>query len=151
MDKNLPTFAVTALVFIAREVADRGGAELLLVRQSYGQRYWSLPGGSMEPGESIEQAAVREAKEETGLDVRLTRLVGVYSKPEQDALAICFEAEVLGGAVQEATDAALASRDEVVECGYFRPDALPEPVRGHLRERIRDWQRGLDHAVWRSQ
>jgi 8-oxo-dGTP pyrophosphatase MutT (NUDIX family) len=65
MDKDLPKFAVTALVFIAR------GDELLLVRQSYGKRYWSLPGGSMEHGESVEQAAVREAKEETGLDVRL--------------------------------------------------------------------------------
>ena len=67
MDKNLPQFAVTALVFIAR------GEDLLLVRQGYGKRYWSLPGGSMEHGESVEQAAVREAKEETGLDVRLTR------------------------------------------------------------------------------
>jgi 8-oxo-dGTP diphosphatase len=138
MNKDLPQFAVTALVLIAR------GAELLLVRQSYGERYWSLPGGSMEHGESVEQAAVREAKEETGLDVRLTRLVGVYSKPAQNALAICFEAEVLGGSVEEATD-------ETVECGYFLPDALPEPIRGHLRERIADWQKGRSKAVWRSQ
>jgi ADP-ribose pyrophosphatase YjhB (NUDIX family) len=144
MDKNLPTFAVTALVFIARGAADPGGAEILLVRQSYGKRYWSLPGGSMEHGESLEQAAVREAKEETGLDVRLTRLVGMYSKPDQDALAICFEAEVLGGSVLEATD-------EVVECGYFRPDTLPVPIRDHLCERIADWQQRLPHAVWRSQ
>jgi len=150
MDKDLPKFAVTALVFIARDAAgqggaaDRSGAEILLVRQGYGERYWSLPGGSMEHGESIEQAAVREAKEETGLDVRLTRLVGVYSKPEQDALAVCFEAEVVGGALEEATD-------EVVECGYFRPDLLPEPIRDHLRERIADWQQGLSYAVWRTQ
>lgn len=138
MDKNLPQFAVTALVFIARD------GQVLLVRQSYGKRYWSLPGGSMEHGESVEQAAVREAKEETGLDVRLTRLVGVYSKPAQNALAVCFEAEVVGGSIQEATD-------EIVECGYFRPEALPEPIRGHLRERIADWRQGLPHAVWRSQ
>jgi 8-oxo-dGTP diphosphatase len=138
MDKNLPQFPVTALVFVARD------EHVLLVRQSYGQRYWSLPGGSMEHGESVEQAAVREAKEETGLDVRLTRLVGVYSKPVQNALAVCFEAEVVGGSVQEATD-------EIVECGYFSPDALPEPIRGHLRERIADWRQELPHAVWRSQ
>jgi len=138
MDKNLPQFAVTALVFIARD------GQVLLVRQSYGKRYWSLPGGSMEHGESVEQAAVREAKEETGLDVRLTRLVGVYSKPAQNALAVCFEAEVVGGSIQEATD-------EIVECGYFRPEALPEPIRGHLRERIADWRQGLPRAVWRSQ
>ena len=144
MDKDLPKFAVTALVFIAGGAAQPGGAEILLVRQSYGKRYWSLPGGSMEHGESVEQAAAREVKEETGLDVRLTRLVGVYSKPDQNALAVCFEAEVVGGSAQEATD-------EIVECGYFCPDALPEPIRGHLRERIADWQQGLPHAVWRSQ
>jgi ADP-ribose pyrophosphatase YjhB (NUDIX family) len=138
MDKELPQFAVTALVFIAR------GAKLLLVRQSYGKRYWSLPGGSMEQGESVEQAAVREAKEETGLDVRLTRLVGVYSKPEQNALAVCFGAEVVGGSIGEATD-------EIVECAYFHPDALPSPIRDHLCERVADWRKGLPNAVWRTQ
>jgi argininosuccinate lyase len=138
MDKNLPKFAVTALVFIARDDS------ILLVRQSYGRRYWSLPGGSMEPGESVEQAAIREAKEETGLDVRLTRLVGVYSKPAQDALAVCFEAEVVGGSIHEATD-------EAVECGYYPADALPEPIRAHLVERVADWQRGFSYAVWRTQ
>jgi ADP-ribose pyrophosphatase YjhB (NUDIX family) len=138
VDKDLPKFAVTALAFIAQ------GDSVLLVRQSYGKRYWSLPGGSVEPGESIDQAALREVKEETGLDVRLTRLVGVYSKPVQDALAVCFEAEVLGGSFSEATD-------EIVECRYFPPDDLPEPVREHLRERITDWRRGEPGAVWRSQ
>jgi len=144
MDKNLPQFAVTALVFIAGDPAQGRSGQVLFVRQSYGKRYWSLPGGSMEHGESVEQAAVREAKEETGLDVRLTRLVGVYSKPAQNALAVCFEAEVVGGSVQEATD-------EIVEYGYYYPDALPEPIRDHLRARIADWQQGWSHAVWRSQ
>ena len=138
MDKDLPRFAVTALAFIAQ------GDSILLVRQSYGKRYWSLPGGSMEPGESVDQAAVREVKEETGLDLRLTRLVGVYSKPAEDALAVCFEAETVGGAFSEATD-------EVVECQYFPADDLPEPVRAHLRQRIADWRQGGPHAVWRRQ
>jgi ADP-ribose pyrophosphatase YjhB (NUDIX family) len=143
MDKNPPQFAVTALAFIAR------GDSILLVRQNYGKRYWSLPGGSMEVGpsgrgEAVDEAAVREVKEETGLDVRLTRLVGVYSKPAENALAVCFEAEVLGGSFGEATD-------EIVECRYFPADDLPEPVREHLRERIADWRRGEPGAVWRSQ
>ena len=138
MTKDLPQFAVTALAFIAR------GDSILLVRQGYGKRYWSLPGGSMEPGESVDQAAVREVKEETGLDVRLTRLVGIYSKPAEDALAVCFEGEVIGGAFAEATD-------KVAECRYFPADDLPEPIREHLRERVADWRRGGPHAVWRRQ
>jgi 8-oxo-dGTP diphosphatase len=138
MDKNLPQFAVAALAYIAQDDA------VLLVRQGYGRRYWSLPGGSVEQGESVEQAAVREVKEETGLDVRLARLVGVYSKPAQDALAILFEAEVTGGSIREATD-------EIVECGYFRPDALPAPVRDHLAQRIADARQGRPDAVWRTQ
>ena len=71
--------------------------------------------------------AVREAKEETGLDVRLTRLVGVYSKPAQNALAVCFEAEVVGGSIQEATD-------EIVPVEFVAPESsyshctLPLPL-----------------------
>lgn len=58
----------------------------MLVRQNYGQGYWSLPGGKMEAGESIDQAAIREVKEETGLDIRLKRVVGLYSKPGENAI-----------------------------------------------------------------
>ena len=43
---------------------------------------WGLPGGRIEPGESVIETAIREAKEETGLDVEITRLLGVYSEPE---------------------------------------------------------------------
>ena len=46
--------------------------------------YWALPGGFVEYGESVEDAAVREAKEETSIDVELERLVNVYSKPDRD-------------------------------------------------------------------
>lgn len=46
--------------------------------------YWALPGGFVEYGESVEESAVREAKEETSIDVELINLVGVYSKPDRD-------------------------------------------------------------------
>jgi 8-oxo-dGTP diphosphatase len=54
---DLPRLFVVALVFI------RQGDSILLVRQNYGQRFWSLPGGAVELGESLEQAAVREVRE----------------------------------------------------------------------------------------
>jgi 8-oxo-dGTP diphosphatase len=128
---------VVALTFI------RQGEKILLVRQAYGARYWSLPGGKMEPGESIDEAAVREVMEETGLQVRITRIVGLYSKPAEGGLAVTFEGEVVGGSLEAA--------NEITECGYFLPDQLPEPVRAHLHERVADWSAGLSHAVFRTQ
>jgi ADP-ribose pyrophosphatase YjhB (NUDIX family) len=95
---------VVALVFIRQD--DR----ILLVRQNYGRRHWSLPGGVMERGESVDEAAVREVKEETGLDVRLTRVVGL-----------------------------------------FPLDELPQPIRGHLRDRVADYCKGQPSAVMRTQ
>jgi len=51
---------------------------------------WAIPGGLVEYGETVEQAAEREAKEETGLDVKLIRLVGVYSDPTRDPRGHCI-------------------------------------------------------------
>ena len=74
---------------------------------------WALPGGFVEVGETVEQAAVREAAEETGLAVELARLVGVYSEPERDPrghnVSLAFLARVLSGELSAATDAAEAS------------------------------------------
>src|SRR5512133_4377105 len=88
---ELPKTVVVALVFIC----DQG--TILLVKQNYGNQYWSLPGGVMEAGESLEQAAIREVKEETGLDIQPGKLIGVYSKPGENALALTFEGKVIGG------------------------------------------------------
>jgi len=71
---------------------------------------WALPGGFVEVGETVKQAAVREAVEETGLNVELARLVGVYSEPDRDPrghnVSVAFLARVLGGEPSAATDAA---------------------------------------------
>jgi len=71
---------------------------------------WALPGGFVEVGETVRQAAVREAAEETGLAVEVSRLVGVYSDPERDPrghnVSVAFLARVLSGQMQAASDAA---------------------------------------------
>ena len=71
---------------------------------------WALPGGFVEVGETVRQAAVREAKEETGLAVEISRLVGVYSEPDRDPrghnVSVAFLASVLSGSMQAASDAA---------------------------------------------
>lgn len=71
---------------------------------------WALPGGFVEVGETVEQAAVREMEEETGLKVEVVRLVGVYSEPDRDPrghnVSVALLARTLSGQMQAATDAA---------------------------------------------
>jgi 8-oxo-dGTP diphosphatase len=71
---------------------------------------WALPGGFVEVGETVRQAAAREAAEETGLAVETSRLVDVYSEPDRDPrghnVSVAFLARVLSGQMQAASDAA---------------------------------------------
>lgn len=62
----------------------KGGIVLIKRRNEPYKGHWALPGGFVEYGEKVENAAVREAKEETGLDVELLKLIGVYSDPNRD-------------------------------------------------------------------
>jgi 8-oxo-dGTP diphosphatase len=71
---------------------------------------WALPGGFVEVGETVREAAVREAAEETGLAVEVSRLVGVYSDPDRDPrghnVSVVFLVRVLSGQMKAASDAA---------------------------------------------
>ncbi len=66
------------------ELVDRPGRPIVLIQRRFPPPGWALPGGFVEFGETVEAAAVREAREETGLRVELLRLLGVYSDPARD-------------------------------------------------------------------
>ncbi|MDI6882414.1 MAG: NUDIX hydrolase [Methanothermobacter sp.] len=76
--------------------------------------FWALPGGFVEYGERVEEAALREAWEETGLKVELDHLLGVYSDPDRDprghVISICFIAHKIGGKLKADTDASEVSK-----------------------------------------
>ncbi len=118
-------------------------AILSIQRQDF--EVWGLPGGEIDPGETPAQAAVREVAEETGLTVRLTRLVGLYSMPQwtvMNTTTAVFAAEVLGGSLH--ADAA-----ETIDVGFFAADALPDRLMSWHRQRIADALNGIGgSAVW---
>ena len=101
-------------------IPSEAGVVLVRRRSDPFEGQWALPGGFVEVGETVHQAAVREAAEETGLAVEISRLVGVYSEADRDPrghnVSVAFLARVLGGQIQAASDAsevAVLDQDEV--------------------------------------
>jgi ADP-ribose pyrophosphatase YjhB (NUDIX family) len=101
---------------------------LLLKRSDNG--LWSIPSGHVEPGEKVEEAIIREIYEETGLEVEVTRLIGIYSDPDSQIflypngeishfITTCFECKIIGGTLRQKTD-------ETLDARFFAPNDLPE-------------------------
>ncbi|CAL1238927.1 NUDIX hydrolase [Candidatus Methylocalor cossyra] len=105
------------------ELVDLPGRPIVLIERRYPPPGWALPGGFVELGETVEQAAVREAQEEVGLKVRLVALLGLYSDPGRDprghTVTAVYVAEARG--TPEAADDARSVR--IVDSA-----ALPHPL-----------------------
>lgn len=114
------------------------GDRVVLVRRRYPPPGWALPGGFVDQGETLEAAAVREAREETGLSVTLTDLLYVYSDPRRDPRRHTLSAVFLGRAEGDP-----AGADDAAEARGFAWDALPSPLAFDHAEILADARRFL--------
>jgi 8-oxo-dGTP pyrophosphatase MutT (NUDIX family) len=116
------------------------GKILLTQREDFGT--WILPSGGVEDGESIAQAAIRETREETGLDIELTRLVGVYSRLSNmsPGYMILFAAKPVGGEIK-------CQPGETIAVEWFAFDQIPGPLSAGHKRRIEDAISGVTGVV----
>ncbi|MDP3991651.1 MAG: NUDIX domain-containing protein [Candidatus Colwellbacteria bacterium] len=121
-------------------IFDDARQKILLTRRADNNQ-WCLPSGRVEAGESITEACVREVLEETGLQIEVVKLIGVYSNPHQlieypdgnhvHLISLCFEVQITGGR--------LATSDETTEFNYFGLDEIDSiDLLPNHRERIVD-------------
>jgi len=125
--------------------------ERILLTQREDNGRWCLPGGGMDPGESAAEACVREVLEETGLEVRVTKLVGVYTTPDIliefpdgnriQPVTFSFEAEITGGE--------LGLSDETTDFGWYTVAEMEamDTMDNHVY-RIHDALRNRPEAVF---
>ena len=125
--------------------------ERVLMTQREDNSRWCLPGGGMDPGESAAEACVREVLEETGLEARVTRLIGIYTTPDIlieypdgnkiQPVAFSFEAEITGGE--------LGLSDEAIAFGWYTvADIEAMDAMEHHVTRIRDAVKSIPEAIF---
>ena len=115
------------LLNVAGIVVFDNTGKILLQKRSNAGDVWGFPGGVIELGESAAEAAIREVREETGLDVKIDSLLGVYTKyydeylngDKTQPIAIVFRGSVVGGEL-------IADGEETFELAFFRLDEVPE-------------------------
>jgi ADP-ribose pyrophosphatase YjhB (NUDIX family) len=146
-DPDAPT--ANSLVPAASAIVVNQENAILLHRRE-DTELWSIPGGAMEPGESIAQTVVREVKEETGLDVEPVSILGVYSNPRhvveygdgevRQQFSVCFVCRSVGGQ--------LSTSEESLDVGFFTPAQIETmPMHESIRLRIRHYLERRPTAV----
>lgn len=111
----------------AHAVVTNDQGAVLQIKQSYGDRRWGLPGGGLEPGETMHDALRRECREELGVDIEIAYLSGVYFHAEFECHAFIFRCGI-------PTSAQIRLSNEHEEYRFFEPSDL-SPVQ---RRRVED-------------
>jgi len=104
---------------------------------------WNLPGGGLEKGEAPWECAVREVKEETGLDVKIERLSGIYNKPEKNEIVFQYICKIIGGKI--------TLNDEADKIEYFVFNDIPKNTCKKHTERIKDVLDHPDRLIMKTQ
>lgn len=113
--------------------------QVLLQKRSPDQEVWGFPGGIMELGESAEEAAIREIKEETGLDVKVNYLIGVYTKyfhqyangDKAQTIVFSFHCSIIGGELS-------VDQQETFDLTFFDPKDAPRLFTQDHRDLLQD-------------
>ncbi|MDA0366693.1 MAG: NUDIX hydrolase [Chloroflexi bacterium] len=108
--------------------------EILLVRRNHEPAYgrWAFPSGFVDAGEVVEEAARREVREETGVEVELDALLGVYSEPDEQVVFVAYAGTIVAGEA--------VAGDEAIEVAFFDPEALPDLPFPHDQRVIEAWR-----------
>jgi 8-oxo-dGTP diphosphatase len=124
--KKVPMIATDGLLY--------KDGKVLLVKRSHEpfKNYWALPGGFVDFGERLEDAAVRETFEESGIKTKVKKMVGVYSDPKRDprghVITVCFLLEYVSGKV--------TTSDETSDVRFFKK--LPDKIAADQAQMIKD-------------
>lgn len=127
-----PLLAADALI----ELVNQPGHPIVLIERRNPPYGWAIPGGFVDVGETVEAAAIREAREETSLDVTLVTLLGLYSDPQRDprghTVTAIYIAQSHGMPV---------AADDAKNVGVFTLDQLPSPLAFDHAQVLADYRR----------
>jgi 8-oxo-dGTP diphosphatase len=134
---------------VAADVIIEVGDRIVLIERKNPPPGWALPGGFVDYGETVEQAAVREAREETALTVELRALLGVYSRPDRDPRGQSIGVVYIGRATGEPR-----GQDDARDARLFDLEHLPSPLAFDHAEILADYRHwratGEYPAPWRN-